>query len=81
MNNGKITNHHVILAKYGEDIYIDETTVKSGYPTEGNRIEDVVVISGSLTGTTTITLTKYNVDELIEILQTTKHSDGLGVKK
>ncbi len=39
--------HHVILTKYGEDIYVDETTIKSSYPDEVGRIENIAVISGN----------------------------------
>jgi len=60
--------HHVILTKYGEDVYVDETTVKNHYSDEKGRIENVVVISGSITKGVAITLTQYNIVELRDIL-------------
>jgi hypothetical protein len=61
--------HHVILSKYGEDIYIDETTIKSHYPTEEGRIENVVYISGNLTGheDNSLILTQDAVVELRDV--------------
>ena len=63
--------HHVILNKYGEDMYIDETTIKSGYPDEKGRIENVIYIAGNLTGSKNkaLILTQSSIVELRNILE------------
>lgn len=64
------SEHHVILCKYGEDIYVDETTIESSYPDEKGRIENVAVISGNCTERPImeLTLTQDGVVELRDIL-------------
>ena len=60
----------MILTKYGEDIYVDETTEKSSYPDEVGRIENVAVISGNCAdhGEHELTLTQDGIVELRDIL-------------
>ena len=58
--------HHVILTKYGEDIYVDETTIKSNYPDEKGRIENVITISGNLKKRRPMELT-LTQDEIFEL--------------
>ncbi len=60
--------HHVILTKYGEDLYVDETTVKSSYPDEVGRIENVAIITGNLEPNDHLMLTQDNIVELRDIL-------------
>ena len=65
-----MTDHHVILTKYGEDIYIDEKTVKSQYPDEKGRIENVITIYGDFTrNDDSLILTQHNIVELRDILE------------
>lgn len=63
----KEKTHHVILTKYGEDIYVDETTHRSSYFEEVGRIENVAIISGNCSGER-VTLTQDNIVELRDIL-------------
>jgi len=65
--NEEDRTHHVILTKYGEDIYVDETKVKSNYPDEEGRIENVAVISGNITHEP-LTLNQHHIVELRDIL-------------
>ena len=63
--------HHVILTKYGEDIYVDETIIESNYPDEEGRIENVVTISGNLKTrrpTMKLTLTQDEIFELKKLV-------------
>lgn len=61
--------HHVILCKYGEDVYVDETTIQSSYLDENGRIENVVYISGNCSGhkDNSLILTQTNIVELRDI--------------
>jgi len=77
----KVLEHHIILTKYGEDVYVDETTIRSEYPDEVGRIENIAVISGNLTGER-VTLTQDEIVELKEILDELiyKESQRIGNK-
>ncbi len=65
----KTKNHHVILTKHGEDIYINETTIKSQYQDEMGRIENVVIITGNLEPNDHLKLTQSEIVELRDILE------------
>ena len=67
MSNG-ISEHHVIISKFGEDIYVDETTHRSSYPDEVGRIQNVAVIQGNITHEELI-LTQDNIVELRDICE------------
>lgn len=77
----KVKEHHVILTKYGEDIYVDETTIRSNYPDEVGRIENVAVISGSIKQKGVI-LTQDEIVDLKKILDELiyKESQRIGNK-
>jgi hypothetical protein len=42
--------HNVILAKYGQDLYVDQVTITSKYPTEKGKKEKCLKLIGNLEG-------------------------------
>jgi len=65
----RISEHHVIIAKHGEDIYIDEMKIESGYREEKGRIENVITITGNLEPNDHLMLTQDEIVELRDILE------------
>jgi hypothetical protein len=43
-----LREHNVVLAKYGQDLYVQQITVKSNYPTEKGRKEKCLRLIGNL---------------------------------
>lgn len=43
-----LQKHNVVLSKYGQDLYVDQTTIKSNYPTEEGKNEECLRLIGNL---------------------------------